>query len=73
MTKQTKITVIIILGLGILYDPFYSRPLYSLVYADPTSASVATLIRLRFLADLEETEDILCQWPLCHSALLARG
>ncbi|KAL2114554.1 hypothetical protein VUR80DRAFT_4537 [Thermomyces stellatus] len=40
MTKQTKITVIIILGLGIF-------------------ASVATLIRLRFLADLEETEDIL--------------
>ncbi|PKS05246.1 hypothetical protein jhhlp_008617 [Lomentospora prolificans] len=40
MTKQTKITVIIILGLGIF-------------------ASVATLIRLKFLSDLVQTEDIL--------------
>ncbi|CAI4210221.1 unnamed protein product [Parascedosporium putredinis] len=40
MTKQTKITVIVILGLGIF-------------------ASVATLIRLKFLADLTDTADIL--------------
>ena len=33
---------------------------YSLNNTDPRSASVATLIRLRFLADLEETDDILC-------------
>ena len=60
MTKQTKITVIVILGLGVLYGVFYSHLLSSWISADPGSASVATLIRLRFLADLEETDDILC-------------
>ncbi|KAF5025893.1 hypothetical protein F66182_2012 [Fusarium sp. NRRL 66182] len=40
MTKQAKVTVIIILGLGIF-------------------ASLATLVRLRFLADLTDTHDIL--------------
>ncbi|SPN98900.1 related to integral membrane protein pth11 [Cephalotrichum gorgonifer] len=40
MTRQAKLTVILILGLGIF-------------------ASIATLIRLKFLADLEQTDDIL--------------
>lgn len=60
MTKQTKITVIVILGLGVLYGFSRSHPLSFWTSADPSSASVATLIRLRFLADLEETDDILC-------------
>jgi hypothetical protein len=42
MTTQTKVTVVVILGLGVF-------------------ASVATLIRLKFLSDLTDTDDILCQ------------
>ncbi|TPX06945.1 uncharacterized protein E0L32_011169 [Thyridium curvatum] len=42
MTKQAKITVSIVLGLGIF-------------------ASIATLIRLKFLSDLNDTADILFQ------------
>ncbi|KAI9158710.1 hypothetical protein HJFPF1_06708 [Paramyrothecium foliicola] len=40
MTMQAKITVVVILGLGVF-------------------ASVATLVRIRFLTDLENTDDIL--------------
>ncbi|KAJ9134651.1 Integral membrane family protein [Pleurostoma richardsiae] len=40
MTTQTKVTVVVILGLGVF-------------------ASVATLIRLKFLSDLTDTDDIL--------------
>ncbi|KAL8402989.1 hypothetical protein RB594_008301 [Gaeumannomyces avenae] len=40
MTKQAKLTVMLILGLGVF-------------------ASIATLIRLKFLADLNDTADIL--------------
>lgn len=42
MTKQAKITVILVLGLGIF-------------------ASVATLIRVKFLADLTQLDDLLCK------------
>jgi hypothetical protein len=42
MTTQAKITVMVILGLGIF-------------------ASIATLVRIRYLVDLENTDDILCK------------
>lgn len=35
-------------------------PTFSFSLLTHSSASIATLIRLRFLADLEETDDILC-------------
>ena len=44
MTIEAKITVSLVLGLGIF-------------------ASIATLVRLRFLADLTDTDDILCKSP----------
>jgi hypothetical protein len=42
MTKQAKLTVIIVLGLGIF-------------------VSIATLIRLKFLAGINDTADLLCK------------
>lgn len=42
MTKQAKMTVVLVLGLGVF-------------------ASIATLIRIKFLADLTNLDDLLCK------------
>lgn len=65
MTKQAKITVSIVLGLGILYVETAGRvtgPCAVLLTGSGwCSASIATLIRLKFLSDLNDTADILCE------------
>lgn len=64
MSLQAKITVILVLSLGVLYvyqsaesssGTFYLRVLIF------TSASIATLIRVRFLIEIGNFEDLLCK------------
>jgi hypothetical protein len=69
MSPQAKITVIVILGLGILYgfQALDAQYLHVNIVANTLSyyysASIATLVRLNFIADLENIDDILCTLP----------
>ena len=64
MTRQAKLTVTIILGLGVLYGfPSMCPPRQEASSNIGNSASIATLIRLKFLAELNNVDDILCTYP----------
>lgn len=68
MTKQAKATVIVILGLGVLYAFSQRSPARSITYANTAhSASIATLIRLKFLSGLELSDDLMCKCQLLPS------
>jgi len=68
MTTQKKITIGFVLSLGVLYVPI-PTPLLPLPHPDSTqlihfpSASIATLIRLKYLIELSDYSDLLCTPP----------
>ncbi|RFU71754.1 integral membrane family [Trichoderma arundinaceum] len=60
MTSQAKATVILILGLGILYVPERTLiPRNGMLIGVMNSASIATLIRIKYLSVLQDTDDLL--------------
>jgi hypothetical protein len=63
MSVQTKVTVAFILSLGILYVSHLIRS--RLQHTNRTrSASVATLVRLKYIVELADISDVLCSSPI---------
>lgn len=60
MTSQAKATVILILGLGILYEPLRTPFPHETANSAVNSASIATIIRIKYLSTLQDTDDLLC-------------
>ena len=62
MSVQKKMAIAFILSLGVLYVPGETST--TLVFTlTPSSASIATLIRLKYLIGLVDQSDILCSSP----------
>jgi hypothetical protein len=63
MSVQTKVTVAFILSLGILYAEQSLFPCNHQQTDNYYSASVATLIRLKYIVELGDISDVLCSPP----------
>jgi hypothetical protein len=64
MNRQTKVVVVVILSLGALYVLLCSYTNLESKILTPISASIATLIRIKYLIDLVSPDDILCKSSL---------
>lgn len=73
MTVQAKATVAFVLSLGVLYvKPLLNDSFLSFVHHEANmqsiSASIATLIRLKYLIELADIDDVLCTFPLLSNS-----